>query len=89
MKMKTFKKLNSMILAFVVTFANVTAFAEANVIYMPTRSAATVEQTYSNQISPSSNVITPESEVSSISSYTQASIDYMNVYDIVEQNNNN
>ena len=88
MIMKTFKKLNSMILAFVVTFANVTAFAEANVIYMPTRPAATIEQTFSNQINPSSNVITPESEVSSISSYTQASIDYVNVYDIVEQNNN-
>ena len=88
MKMKVFKKLNVVVLAFVVAFANVTAFAEANIIYAPTKAPVILEQTDSNQVSPSSNIITPDSEVSAISSYVQASIDYDTIYAITENNNN-
>ena len=86
--MKIIKKLNISLLAFIVAIANVTAFAEANVIYAPTTAPTLSASAASHDnVSPSnSNVVS--SEVSSVSSYVVGSIDYDNIYSIVENNNN-
>ena len=87
--MRTFKKLNISLLAFIVAIANVTAFADANVIYAPT-TAPTLSSNAQNQnnVSPSgSNIISSEA-ASYFSSYEVGSIDYDNIYNIVENNNN-
>ena len=79
------KKLNILILAISVVFFNTSAFAEASIIYAPT-TATTVPPTYAND--NSITTITPESEVISVMSYEEGSIEYETVYNIVEENNN-
>ena len=86
MKNIILKRLFVVIMLFTVTFSNLITFAEANIIYAPTRQQ-TIELPAQNQNAPSSK-ITPDSEVSSIASYAEGSIDYVNVYSIVENNNN-
>ena len=86
MKNIILKRLFVVIMLFTVAFSNLITFAEANIIYAPTRQQ-TIELPAQNQNAPSSK-ITPDSEVSSIASYAEGSIDYVNVYSIVENNNN-
>ena len=87
MKKGTFKKLNIAILSFVVCLSNVAAFADANIIYAPTTAASIVNNAkIQDTISPSSSIVS--SEVVTAGSYVQGSIDYYNVYNIVENNNN-
>lgn len=83
------KKFNIVLLSMVIGFSNIATFAEANIIYAPT-TAPTIKNIEQTQevYSPSSTQIIG-SEVSSVSaSYTQNSIDYVNIYDIVAHNNN-
>lgn len=89
MRNKFFIKLHIVLLIFVIAFSNVTAFAEANIIYAPTTMPTinNVEQSQ-EEVSPASTKIVASEAISVSSSYTQESIDYINVYDIVEKNNN-
>lgn len=90
MKMNRFKKLNISLLAFMVAISNVTAFADANVIYAPTTAPSISLPPAENHdyVSPSSSTIVSSEQISTVPNYIVGSIDYNNIYHIVEHNNN-
>lgn len=88
MKILNIKKLNIVILAMVVSFANIATFADANVIYAPTKEQTAPANVPANEVySPSANGIV-SSEAISVATYAQESIDYVNIHNITERYNN-
>lgn len=88
MKILNIKKLNILILAMVVVYTNIATFADSSVIYAPTK-----EQTAPANV-PTQDTYSPaqasivSSEVVSVATYPQDSIDYVNVYNITEKGKN-
>ena len=71
----------------ILCYTNITAFAEANIIYVPTREQTiTANAPTKDAYSPSlqSSIVASET----MSSYPQDSIDYVNIYNLTEKNNN-
>lgn len=89
MKVLNIKKLNIVILAMIIGFANIATFAEANIIYAPTREQTVAANAPTKEVySPSAQSSIVTSESISAASYPQDSIDYVNTHNLTEKNNN-
>lgn len=103
MKKIPFKKLNILIIIFTLLLSEAATFAEANIIVAPTKPIETLppysSSNYFNSVSPgnvlrpvapdsNSSIVSPNSEVISSISFEASSIDYNNIYNIIEDNNN-